>query len=98
MGALARVAALLLVLACACDVCAASERYTLAGGQVMEVEVYPGVSRWKLVPNLWMHKTVNVTCPGTAVRCLGRVHAAKAATSPVRIVLLRLTAEQSCHR
>ena len=28
------------------------------------------MSRWKLIPNLWMHKTVNVTCPGTAVRSL----------------------------
>ena len=71
MGSLAPVAALLLALSCACAVRAASERYTLAGGQVMEVEVFPGVSRWKLIPNLWMHKTVNVTCPGTAVRRLG---------------------------
>ena len=69
MAATASVLALALALSCLCCTCAASERYTLAGGQVMEVEVYPGVSRWKLIPNLWMHKTVNVTCPGTAV-CL----------------------------
>lgn len=49
---------------------AAAERRTLAGGQVVDVEVYPGVSRWKLVPHLWTHKTVNVTCPGTSVRPL----------------------------
>jgi len=53
---------------CTCNLLLAYVFFTLAGGQVMEVEVYPGVSRWKLIPNLWMHKTVNVTCPGTAVR------------------------------
>ena len=46
----------------------AAELHMLPGGQAMEVEVYPGHSRWKLLPHLWTHKTVNITCPGNAVR------------------------------
>lgn len=78
---------------CTCNLLLAYVFFTLAGGQVMEVEVYPGVSRWKLIPNLWMHKTVNVTCPGTAVRLSSSLklthHPCPAAISPRSVLKLR---------
>ena len=62
--------AALLLLSSSLSSGAAAERRTLAGGQVIDVAVYPGMSLWKLIPHLWTHKTVNVTCPGTTVRRL----------------------------
>ena len=46
---------------------ATGERRTLPDGQVVDASVCTGVSRWRLIPHLWTHKTVTVRCPGTTV-------------------------------
>lgn len=44
---------------------AADESFTkLSGDRVMQTEAFLGISKWRLLQNLWTERTVNVSCPG----------------------------------